>query len=106
MSAALSVICQICRIYDYCHVIVHDGTDTSGRTSDTARGLLANESVTSIGSGDSGRVDSNAHKSSFNAPRGLCYDSISGVVVVADTHNHAIRAIGITTGISHVQWYS
>lgn len=43
--------------------------------------------------GRNGRVDKPGAEARFNHPRGLAYDPVAGELLVADTANHAIRAV-------------
>ncbi|MGW4443617.1 thioredoxin-like domain-containing protein [Streptomyces sp. NPDC004682] len=71
--------------------------------SDTTRHQLVElaadgESVVRrIGSGDRGLTDGAAEQASFNEPQGLALLD-DGAVVVADTVNHALRRLDLTTG--------
>jgi sugar lactone lactonase YvrE len=49
-----------------------------------------------IGSGEMGFLDGGANEASFHAPHGL--DVYDGWIYVADTENHAIRAVELKTG--------
>jgi DNA-binding beta-propeller fold protein YncE len=59
----------------------------------------ASGEITAVyGRGDAGFRSGDALAAAFNAPQGLAYDEESGTLYVADTNNHAIRAIDTTTG--------
>ncbi len=51
-----------------------------------------------VGSGERGFEDGAASAASFHDPQGFAYDHGSGTLYVADTKNHAIRAIDAATG--------
>jgi len=53
--------------------------------------------VARIGTGERGLADGPASSASFHDPQGMAYDSRSGTLYVADTKNHAIRAVDTTT---------
>jgi lysophospholipid acyltransferase (LPLAT)-like uncharacterized protein len=53
-----------------------------------------------LGSGMSGYKDGTSSVCTFNAPRGAAMDPVSGLLIVADTHNHVIRGVSVVTGIS------
>ncbi len=52
--------------------------------------------LAAYGSGEQGANDGTALEASFNAPQGLTFRD--GILYVADTDNHLIRAIELTTG--------
>lgn len=55
--------------------------------------------VTAVyGNGEAGFENGGALAARFDAPQGLAYDDATGVLYVADTDNHAVRAIDTATG--------
>lgn len=46
-----------------------------------------------IGNGKKGFSDGTIHNARFNGPSGLAFDKRNGVLYVADTYNHAVRAV-------------
>ncbi len=82
-----------------------DATGTSVFISDTGHNRVvvadaASGEVTAVyGSGRAGFENGSALSAEFDAPQGLAYDDATGVLYVADTNNHAIRAIDSATGI-------
>ena len=50
------------------------------------------------GSGKPGFENGPALTAQFQAPQGLAFDETAGILYVADTDNHAIRAVDIATG--------
>src|SRR5690349_10084480 len=58
---------------------------------------LADNSVKeTIGAGDVGMNDGDYNAATFNHPQGMAYDAAANVLYVADTENHAIRAVDLT----------
>ncbi len=51
-----------------------------------------------VGTGERGFHDGAAAMAAFNDPQGMAYDRASGTLYVADTRNHAVRAIDARTG--------
>jgi hypothetical protein len=51
-----------------------------------------------IGSGKEGFADGEAYEAAFRQPQGLALTSDGATLYVADTRNHAIRAVDTTTG--------
>ena len=58
--------------------------------------LVKGNVTTTAGAGGLGYRDGDGDKALFNAPAGVAYDSASGILYVADSDNHRIRAITIT----------
>jgi DNA-binding beta-propeller fold protein YncE len=56
------------------------------------------EIVAVFGNGTAGFASGAALTAEFNSPQGLVFDDASGTLYVADTNNHAIRAIDVATG--------
>ena len=54
--------------------------------------------ATLAGTGSSGFVNGVGTEASFYYPSGVAFDSVSGTVFVADTHNSAIRTVASDTG--------
>ena len=52
--------------------------------------------IRTIGGGGAGLVDGTAEKATFNRPQGMCLHD--GTLYVADTENHAIRAVDLEEG--------
>lgn len=50
------------------------------------------------GNGRAGFESGTALSAQFDSPQGLAYDTRTGVLYVADTNNHAIRSIDVSTG--------
>ena len=50
-----------------------------------------------VGNGEVGLIDAALHQARFNTPQGLLWDAKSNTLFVADTENHALRAIDFTT---------
>ncbi len=50
-----------------------------------------------IGNGEEGFLDGTYEKARFNRPQGMCLDG--GVLYIADTENHAIRAVDLKAGM-------
>lgn len=81
-----------------------DGTGTTLFISDTGHNRVVAANVDSgevtavYGSGQVGFENGAALTAQFDAPQGLAYDDATGVLYVADTNNHAIRAIDTATG--------
>ena len=59
---------------------------------------LAGRVVTSYGAGDSGLTDGGPSEARFNDPQGLELSPDGNTLWVADTRNHAVRAIDLATG--------
>lgn len=61
---------------------------------------LGGEVIRVFGRGEAGLLDGPANQAAFNQPHGLSLagEPDSGTLYVADTENHAIRAINLTTG--------
>jgi len=57
---------------------------------------VSGDVLAAYGSGEQGNADDVGVAASFNAPQGLALDD--GVLYVADTNNHLIRAIDLATG--------
>ncbi|HKP12219.1 MAG TPA: NHL repeat-containing protein, partial [Blastocatellia bacterium] len=58
---------------------------------------LADSSVKeTIGAGDIGLADGDYNSATFNHPQGMAFDAAANVLYVADTENHAIRAVDLT----------
>ena len=57
--------------------------------------------VTLLGDGQPGSVDGFVGETNIrtNEPGGLCFDSDSKVLYLADTNNHSIRRFNLTSGI-------
>ncbi|MFG0327662.1 MAG: thioredoxin-like domain-containing protein [Phycisphaerales bacterium JB037] len=64
-------------------VLVATWPDAEGRAALIAR----------VGSGERGLVDGAGGEASFNEPRGMAWDATVRALYVADTMNHAVRAI-------------
>ncbi|MDJ0498696.1 MAG: thioredoxin-like domain-containing protein, partial [Acidimicrobiia bacterium] len=81
-----------------------DATGTTVFISDTGHNRVvvadaASGEVTAVyGSGRAGFENGATLTAEFDAPQGLAYDDATGVLFVADTNNHAIRAIDTATG--------
>ena len=58
---------------------------------------LAGRVVTAFGSGDAGFADGGAGEARFRDPQGLELSPVGNTLWVADTRNHAVRAIDLTT---------
>jgi len=50
-----------------------------------------------IGNGQAGLKDGGFKTSQFNAPQGMTFDATGNILFVADTDNHAIRAVNFNT---------
>ncbi len=58
---------------------------------------LADNSVKeTIGAGDVGLSDGDYNSATFNHPQGMAFDAAANVLYVADTENHALRAVDLT----------
>ena len=81
-----------------------DATGTTVFISDTGHNRVvvadtASGEVTAVyGNGRAGFENGTALTAEFDAPQGLAYDDATGVLFVADTNNHALRAIDTATG--------
>lgn len=53
--------------------------------------------VLNIGSGQPGFADGSIVMAQFNGPRGMAFDPIENVLYVADSRNHRIRKVDLTT---------
>lgn len=51
-----------------------------------------------IGSGEAGFEDGNVHQARFHRPQGMAYDHRGHTLYVADSENHAIRAVDLQQG--------
>ena len=49
--------------------------------------------IETIGSGEPGNADGSSGKAAFYRPEGLAFDEAAGILYVADTGNHMIRAV-------------
>jgi DNA-binding beta-propeller fold protein YncE len=57
---------------------------------------LAAQSVKEIiGAGDIGFSDGDYNSATFNHPQGMAFDAVAGTLYVADTENHALRAVDL-----------
>jgi DNA-binding beta-propeller fold protein YncE len=81
--------------------------DATGETvfvSDTGHNRVvvaetATGEITAVfGDGEPGFDNGTGLATRFHSPQGLAYDDPTGILYVADTNNHAIRAIDTTTG--------
>jgi thiol-disulfide isomerase/thioredoxin len=54
---------------------------------------LSGKGATAIGAGSPGLADGSYDKAQFNRPQGMCL--VEGILYVADTENHAIRAVDL-----------
>ncbi len=80
--------------------ILADSTGKRLFTTDTGHNRiimsdLDGKNVITIGSGGEGLVDGDFAKACFNRPQGICL--VDNVLYVADTENHAIRAVDLTS---------
>lgn len=50
-----------------------------------------------VGSGERGYADGAIDQAQFNDPQGMAYDVEAGILYIADTRNHAIRAVDLNT---------
>jgi thiol-disulfide isomerase/thioredoxin len=58
--------------------------------------LADNTVKETIGAGDMGLSDGDYNTATFDHPQGMAYDAAANVLYVADTENHAIRAVDLT----------
>jgi hypothetical protein len=56
--------------------------------------------ITEVGSGTPGHLDGPLATARFRTPTGLFFDDATGVLLVADTGNHVVRAIDLSRGLA------
>ncbi|MEA2000428.1 MAG: thioredoxin-like domain-containing protein [Actinomycetota bacterium] len=70
----------------------------TGHNRIIAANRTSGEILAVYGNGNAGFVGGPALSAEFDAPQGLAYDDKANSLYVADTNNHAIRAIDLATG--------
>ena len=62
---------------------------------------LNGEFVDHVGGNGPKLIDGDYETCCFNRPQGLCFDAVRNAVFVADTENHALRMIELTSKTVH-----
>jgi thiol-disulfide isomerase/thioredoxin/sugar lactone lactonase YvrE len=58
--------------------------------------LVDNSVKETIGAGDIGFSDGDYNSATFNHPQGMAFDAAANILYVADTENHALRAVDLS----------